>query len=433
LVKQLARRLLPDKVWTRLQSIKATLLLRKLEEQWKQARGELAQVVRAQGGPRRVLIAPADPGSLVGSCGDEAMIEALKTMAAEAHPDVAIHILVDGPHACGMAASLGMTPIDIWGRDDFVHSLVTLLREQCYAAVIGVGADIIDGFYGPPTPAKILVTLDVAARLGIPAVVLGASFSTKPDFRLKPFFDRLDPGVQLLIRDPISLARAQAFTTAPSELVADSAFMLRASEPDPETLKWVQARRAEGKQVIGFNIHPMLLRRAHDDPEKLLIDPAFASLVDVTVDTAVAWLLIPHDNREICSDHSILAPLYERLKTRLDGNVQLFDRHRSAAELKAIAGTLDGVVTGRMHLAIASLGTGTPVLCIAYQDKFEGLLRHFDLPSDSLLGLKQLHQPEIFADRIRTFLGETRELRRHVAEHWPQVLDYSRRNFDVLA
>ena len=42
---------------------------------------------------------------------------------------------------------------------------------------------------------------------------------------------------------------------------------------------------------------------------------------------------------------------------------------------------VDLVLTGRMHLAIAALGMGTPPLCVAYMDKFEGLFHLFDIAS----------------------------------------------------
>lgn len=44
--------------------------------------------------------------------------------------------------------------------------------------------------------------------------------------------------------------------------------------------------------------------------------------------------------------------------------------------------SLDAVVTGRMHLAIACLGQSVPAACISYQDKVEGLYQ--------LLGLEGL-------------------------------------------
>lgn len=43
------------------------------------------------------------------------------------------------------------------------------------------------------------------------------------------------------------------------------------------------------------------------------------------------------------------------------------------------------VVTGRMHVAIASLSQIVPVICYSYGDKFTGLLEHFNLEADKLI------------------------------------------------
>jgi polysaccharide pyruvyl transferase WcaK-like protein len=48
-------------------------------------------------------------------------------------------------------------------------------------------------------------------------------------------------------------------------------------------------------------------------------------------------------------------------------------------EIKALSGQVDLVLTGRMHLAIAALGMGTPAFCTVYQGKFEGLMQMFEL------------------------------------------------------
>src|SRR5574344_391976 len=69
----------------------------------------------------------------------------------------------------------------------------------------------------------------------------------------------------------------------------------------------------------------------------------------------------------------------------------------SAPELKALCGHLDCLFTSRMHLAIAALGRGKPVAAFAYQGKFTGLFRHFDLPEDLIL-------PSTAVDRLGAVL-----------------------------
>ena len=47
--------------------------------------------------------------------------------------------------------------------------------------------------------------------------------------------------------------------------------------------------------------------------------------------------------------------------------------------MKGLVGLVDFAVTGRMHLAIAALGMEVPVVALAYQGKFDGMMQRFDL------------------------------------------------------
>lgn len=430
MLKNLARKYISSSIWGQLQSWREDTQIRKLYRDWLKARVSLVPVTGS--GPHIVLLIPSDPREIVGSCGDEAMVCAMMQMAKRAYTNVEIHVLVWGEEASDVARRLGLVGIPLWDQSNFVEAAIELLQSNKYTNVLGMGADIIDGFYRAIEPAKQLVVLDLATRLGVPSAVLGASFSTKPDVRLKVFFDALDLNVKLFIRDEISLARARAFTVATTELVADSAFVLDAAAPDVETMIWIDARRAEGKQVIGFNVHPMLLANKDDDAQDQLINPACHALLRITANRPVAWLLIPHDRRVVAGDNSVLEPIYKRLKADLGDDIRLFSGFRAAAELKAIAAQLDGVVTGRMHLAIGSLGGGTPVLCVTYQDKFEGLMIHFDLPTTALISMAEFSDTAILALRLEQFLDSVGELRIKVAERHDRVIAQSARNFSVF-
>ena len=78
-----------------------------------------------------------------------------------------------------------------------------------------------------------------------------------------------------------------------------------------------------------------------------------------------------------------------------DDRVEVLSPPFSAWDVKGLCAHLDGVLTGRMHLAIAALGTGTPPLSVAYRGKFEGLMRHIGLDGG-------LIAPEAFLDCSHT-------------------------------
>jgi polysaccharide pyruvyl transferase WcaK-like protein len=92
-------------------------------------------------------------------------------------------------------------------------------------------------------------------------------------------------------------------------------------------------------------------------------------------------LLLPH----VKKDAEVLKELNDLLK----GIVSLYFQEQllTAPQLKFVVQQCDLVITGRMHLAIASLGQGTPISCVPYANKFEGLCEHFKL-NNSMLNLE---------------------------------------------
>ena len=104
----------------------------------------------------------------------------------------------------------------------------------------------------------------------------------------------------------------------------------------------------------------------------------------------------------------------------------------SASEIKAVAGLVDGVVTGRMHLAIAALGQGTPVAAITYQDKFQGLFAHFGVSESLLLSPEQLLAGDNLEKFLLRFLGAYKTAGAQVRNMLPAVMELSRANIAPL-
>jgi polysaccharide pyruvyl transferase WcaK-like protein len=97
--------------------------------------------------------------------------------------------------------------------------------------------------------------------------------------------------------------------------------------------------------------------------------------------------------------------------------------------MKAICASLDLVITGRMHLSIAGLGEGTPVGCIVYQDKFEGLIEgHFQL-QDVLIEPAEAFAPGGFHKFLARLLPRLPEVREKIQERLPHVRELAEENF----
>lgn len=92
-------------------------------------------------------------------------------------------------------------------------------------------------------------------------------------------------------------------------------------------------------------------------------------------------------------------------------------------------GELDLVLSGKMHLAIACLGQATPVACISYQDKFEGLFQQFDL-ENMIIEPTEAFQPGRLADFLWPLIEKRKEIRHHIQLKLPYIQQLAQANFE---
>lgn len=378
---------------------------------------------------RRLVILPADPHTPVGSKGDEAMMRAVIARIAASAPGLRVGVIT------ASAGTAGYETLPVWRDPWRLQNVKAALLEFDADTLLVVGADVLDGYYSPRLSMRMLAVADMAAHMGLRTRILGFSFNAAPSRRLRPMFDRLSPALTINLRDPVSLARFNAFCRTPATLVADAAFMLAAEQESPRVAAvaaWVAQRRAAGDRVIVFNLHPLLVRPA--DPGKLqaLVDSACVALASLMRLRGLSVVLLPHDDRGEIGDDVCLLPVYRRLRREFGACMHHPPEQMAAAELKAAAGLMDGVVTGRMHLAIASLGMGVPVAAVTYQDKFHGLFAHFDLPASLLLSAEDAVHPDRLLAMMTAFVDRLEPLAAQVRAALPGVMAASERNLDGL-
>jgi colanic acid/amylovoran biosynthesis protein len=402
---------------------------------WQIARKGLGANAAPRNDPRRLVLLPSDPWSIHQSRGDEAMIEAAVGEMKRAHPNIEVYIVTATKAASAEVRAMGFRPLEFW-RQPFSYETVAQelsLTRPDFGVVLG--ADVLDGYYSPVDAARMLLVADLMAACGAKVSVLGFSFNSRPAKALREVFRLLDPGVVLNLRDALSLQRFKEFASNRAHLVADSAFMLVPRE-DTAAVKQIAARieeqRSQGRNVFVFNIHPMLFRKAEPAKLEQMIELAANAMGRVSRENNASWLLLAHDYRPEIADDNCLRPLADRLRDRLGEHVHHVDQVLSASEIKAVVGLVDGVVTGRMHLAIAALGQGTPVAAITYQDKFQGLFAHFGVSESLLLSPEQLLTGDNLEKFLRRFLDAYKTTGAQVRRMLPAVMELSRANVAPL-
>ena len=158
-----------------------------------------------------------------------------------------------------------------------------------------------------------------------------------------------------------------------------------------------------------------------------LID-SFANLIVKCPDCS--FVLISHDFRAEVDDREPLKKVFNKLDSESKARVFFISQSIRASEVKEICRNLDGVVTGRMHLAIAALGMKTPILGIVYQGKFEGTLSYFEMDEDCTLTPKIAANYEGLIVRFRRWQSQRDELVKRIDKNIEKVIKLSKSNFE---
>lgn len=382
--------------------------------------------------PPSLMLFPCESGSVIGSRGDEAMVYAILSDFHSRHPEGRIVVVTtsssfadssDGRRLRADFSPWLVVRPTLCGLKNFFKGLLCEYPTEVYV----LGADCMDGHYSPLTSVNLLGVCDLATRLGIPSVLTSFSWNDHPHAAVVRAFRFATPQIQILVRDPVSFARfTQDVSPAQGahvELVADVAFNLqpKMSAAVRAGLDWMTAEKGRGQFVLGVNLHSLLVPAA--ELPDFIARVARALDVFLSDHPNISLVFIPHDYRN-GGDLAVLRHLHAAIKTP-GVRIAVMDQLLSAAELKALAGGLDALFSSRMHLAIAALGQGRPVAGFAYQGKFAGLFRHFDLPDTLILS------PDHVADLPRVLndlVTHVQTWATMVSDRLPHVLELARRN-----
>jgi len=274
-----------------------------------------------------------------------------------------------------------------------------LSLKNCRQVFI-LGADIFDGRYDLSQSLSYIKYADIAAKLTIKCKFVGFSFSKKPKLEVIHAVKSSHKNIQYFLRDPASYERFINDTNRDSaQLVADNAFNLL---PDLQANSAIACKNwlddlPENSVVLGLNVNVLTFNGREEDIYKAMSETANSYLSENDLRYIV---FIPHDFRELQSDWESHNNILKSLSEEQRGRCFSLGKDINAWDVKAITKSVDMVLTGRMHLAIAALGQSTPALCITYVNKFEGLLKHFNLE-----GFDMVLEPEVaYSDSMNTLV-----------------------------
>lgn len=374
-------------------------------------------------GKRTVLVVPPTSS---GSLGDQAMLQGVIDGLSKSSGTQVRQVLLPGwlpQKVCG-----GVTQ-SIKIRSLYTRGAVFLLPKLISCKYIGIiGADVIDEKYSIEKVRAFVDLCNIVSWAGVPSKIFGFSFSADPGNTIISLCRNLDRRVDIMLRDPVSKKRFEEFTGLNAKRVADLAFLMQPRFCAPhakEARDWCWKRRGMNRKILGVNAN---VHTAPGEISRLIAKyiQVLSNLADSRDD--LDFLFLPHDFRTGQSDVDTLNEIVRGLGRQLQDRVHFLKPPYSAWDIKAVVGELDLILTGRMHLAIAALGQCIPVVCLTYQDKFEGLAMQFDLGELILNPKHVMEEPEVLVAALEGALENAQDIKSRISTALSKVQDLALEN-----
>ena len=389
--------------------------------------GTLGRTFRKSSPDLAVILMTGPEGSLGDTAMADVLLQELKRSHALAvvllgytHADTHCAIIKKTENASAMTLTqLALRP---WSLVKLV-SRTRLLRF--------IGADVVDGAYGRRNALLRLAVFEAFAVAGANCGIVSFSISDRPDKRCMRVLKDLSTKAQLVVRDPVSFRRLEG--RLPGHLIqgADLAFLLKAegSPAGDAFARTLHQLRSRGDLLIGICWNA-LIYRADDTSVCRKLSACISKMLDDSPRTSI--VLLPHDVRNKTSDVELCRRVIGVLPGRHEPRVWLFRGEVTPQEVKFVIGTLDALVSARMHAAIAAASQGIPVFGLTYQGKFEGLFEHLRLHDAleiiSTPANRVLIQPIEVAGMIMEFVADRERYSRHIRKQLGHIRNLSRRN-----
>jgi len=376
-----------------------------------------------------VILPPAPPGSL----GDQAVMQTLvnelckkgtSRICVIAYNDFGewsfLSEVTKGPCLDKLEKMGGNFILPFW----FLREITKF--ESFYV----IGTDVLDGKYSERGSLQRLKLMEIAGKAGVDVKVVGFSFNETPEPSCVKALRDLPRGIILKSRDPLSKARIESRTHRQVILTADIAFLLEPNE-DSETvsniISWIKHEKKRGRIILGLNINHHLTCLKPKLSTDEILDKYFSVFYKKISQENISVIGIPHDYRGKVNDVTLLSDFARKFPSEISRHILLMPSPDTPGEIKTVCKYLDIVFSGKMHLAIASLGVGTPVGCMTYQDKFEGLFEHFDL-KDCLIGVDEAMSGNTMEQFLNRIIEKRAETRQQINNRLPYVKELARRN-----
>ena len=308
---------------------------------------------------------------------------------------------------------------------------IKLLKK--HKSVFILGADIMDGMCGFDVVSNRVRIVLLANSINIEVKYSGFSVSSKIEAFIKEDLVKISKIATLKARDIDSFNRLSSFIDSKKLLLTnDIAFVCPELEPDTTNnnlihfINWTKSAKQSGKKVIG--LCPNSIQASKIGLDLYLKELSF--LINCFLkreEFAIAFLY--HDYREnwIHTDVTLSKILFDSFNKEVVMCYYTPDI-KSGAILKNYISNVDLTITGRMHFGISGLVAKKPMFGISYYNKFEGLMRLFNVnPKITLVDYDKMGLTE---DTVNHFIDNYDSINNAISENLNIVQHNCLLNFD---
>ncbi|MEM1428898.1 MAG: polysaccharide pyruvyl transferase family protein [Pseudomonadota bacterium] len=244
-------------------------------------------------------------------------------------------------------------------------------------------------------------------QLGKPVAAFTQSFEPfADDFRARELAPLLREMEIILVRHETSRAHVEALTRRSDHVVAvaDSVFALWEPGPTDMAARRQRSGRAGTDRLrIAISVRKLRVFGARDAAfgEAMYQASVCAAITALVRDRAaeVTFLSTCQGIPEYWTDDSAVAEAFvAHLPPDVQRHVSVNRDFHSPETLIEVLQSYDGVIAGRLHMAILSICANTPVLPVSYEPKFEETFADLGVP-DLVVPVGKI-EPEPFAARV---------------------------------
>lgn len=198
-------------------------------------------------------------------------------------------------------------------------------------------------------------------------------------------------------------------------------------DPVPPADLRVEGLGGDTARLVGVNVSGLLLAGGYRGDNMFGLAVDYGALVRRLIaylieEKSARVLLIPHvfgNGASVESDTGACEAIFEELKGRYAGRIGVVRGRYQHDEIKHVIGQCEFFVGARMHACIAALSQQVPTVCVAYSDKFAGMMEAIGL-TEAVIDPRRMEMEQMLWVVDEAY-GKRRSLRARLEEIIPLV------------